>query len=150
MSFVAPLHDCVDLIDFCITLHNCLNARVQSEVTCTYSCVWFQGVTVIFKAKSINCFVLDRDLAPMLQIRSTTYQNVPQLSNFTFRFFISSSSMFKMQQFATLLCTSRQILILTMLGPSKGDRSNGECFCPPTLFCFTQSAHRDPLYLLID
>ena len=59
----------------------------------------------------------------MLQIRNATYQSVPKSLNYTLQYFVSSSSMLKLQQFATFLRTSRQITFLTMLGPSNGPKA---------------------------
>ena len=47
-----------------------------------------QGLKLIFKPNSINCFVLTHNPASMLQIHNTPYQNVPQSSNYTFRYFL--------------------------------------------------------------
>ena len=54
------------LIDFCIALHDCSNARFGHEVTCRYSYVWFHALIVMFKPNSINCFVLSRNPTSML------------------------------------------------------------------------------------
>ena len=82
-----------------------------------------QRLKLIFKPNSISYFVLARNPASMLQIRNTTYQNVPQSLNYAFRYFVSSFAAFEMQQFATFWCTSRKITFLTMLGPSNGPRA---------------------------
>ena len=59
-----------------------------------------QGLKLIFKPNSINCFVLARNPASMLQIRNGTYQNVPRSSNYIFRYFVSSSAVSDIQKFA--------------------------------------------------
>ena len=46
-----------------------------------------------FKPNSLNCFVLARNPATMLQIRNITYQNIPKSLNNAFRNFVSSSVM---------------------------------------------------------
>ena len=89
------------LLYFCTVLHNCSNARVRYKISCWYSFICKQGLQLIFKPNSINCFVLARNTASMLQIRNATYQNVPKSLNYTLQYFVSSSSMLKLQQFPT-------------------------------------------------
>ena len=90
------------LLYFCTVLHNCSNARVRCKISCWYSYKGKQGLKLIFKPNSINCFVLARNPASMLQIRNGTYQNVPRSSSYTFRYFVSSSAVSDVQKFSLL------------------------------------------------
>ena len=101
---------------------------------------------LIFKPNSINCFVIARNPASMLQIRNTTYQNVPKSLNYTFRYFVSSSTKLK--------CNNLQLfdayLVRSGFSPCSGhrtvpERSNFEFFRQPTSLSVTQNVHRDPL-----
>ena len=55
---------------------------------------------LISMPNSINCFVLARNPASMLQIRNATCQNVPPSPNYAFRCFVSSSAVSDIQKFA--------------------------------------------------
>ena len=83
------------LTDCCTALHNCSNARVRYKITCWYFNRKKQGVKLIFKPNSINCFVLAHNPASVLQIRNATYQNVPQSLNYTLQYFVSQNKLSK-------------------------------------------------------
>ena len=119
MLFVALLHCCTSAL-YCILYSN---ARVRYKISAGILFICKQGLQLIFKPNSINCFVLARNTASMLQIRNATYQNVPKSLNYTLQYFVSSSSMLKLQQFPTFLRTSRQITFLPMLRPSNGPKA---------------------------
>ena len=59
-----------------------------------------QGLQLIFKQNSINCFVLARNPASMFQIRNSTHQSVPQSLNYAFGYCVSSCAVSDIQKFA--------------------------------------------------
>ena len=70
-------------IEFC-KLHISPNVRYPCKATFRHSFVTLQGLKVFFKPNSMQCFLLARNPATMLQIRDPTYENCPQSLNYTF------------------------------------------------------------------
>ena len=134
------------LLYFCTVLHNCSNARVRYKISCWYSFICKQGLQLIFKPNSINCFVLARNTASTFQIRNATYQNVPKSLNYTLQYFFLHHQ--------CLNCNNFQLFdvrfVRSRFSPCSGHRtvpkrSKFEGFRQPTSLSFTQNVHRDLL-----
>ena len=121
------------LLYFCTVLHNCSNARVRYKISCWYSFICKQGLQLIFKPNSINCFVLARNTASMLQIRNATYQNVPKSLNY-----ILSNTLFLHHQclncnFFTYVSSDHVSPHAPAIERSQSDRNSNFFVCLP---CF--------------
>ena len=122
------------LLYFCTVLHNCSNARVRYKISCWYSYIGKQGLKLIFKPNSINCFGIARNPASMLQSRITAYQMFHNHRT------ILSNTLFLHHQ--CLNCNDLQLfdvrLVRSRFSPCSGHRtvpkrSKFECFrhCHP-------------------